>query len=789
MKIAVQHPEDKIIFMDTEWRRHTLPRLGFKSASPISTPLERIQTFREQYSLNNLLYIKADINSKRLEEVIRVEKPVVIYHLAQQPSAPYSMKGTDEAIFTLQNNESGNMRLLWAVKQFAPAAHIVKLGSFGQYAKSEIDIPEGHFIPEYNGKKAGRPLPFPREADDIYHISKINDSNYVAMACRQWQLRITEIMQSTVFGILTREMSNCPGLYTRLDYDECFGTVVNRFMAQAVAGHPLTVFGTGEQRTGLMPLKDVTESLARFTYDLAAAGEHRIINHVTETHLTVNEIAAAIACVAREKNIIVTTDHVHNPRGENENVKLDYAIETRYIDNYTQRSAFNDVVGETLDVLARNKANIDLQSFTPHISWSGRPDDNRKGKRSAASPGVSPDIEDGKYWDAFRKIYFPSRRINLNPGTLGTLSVPVINSRNQSDGYSNLEASPLGIYQDAQLKLNEIGRLVKELWPSDEFEIVVTPSITQIVNLLSLNLLRRFYTSGSGPYTVVTTYHEHSGGLGCFHHLPEYEVIYLTDDIWNDRVLLAESIAQLQPEVVLFSHVLHDTGVELPVAELCATIRQAAPCCKIIVDAAQSLGLYKIPFSDADVILSSTHKWLYGPHGGGLMWIRHSFAKWLEGMFWNEASNSLVRHIGSFESHGGQDFFLYSGILEALQLYKNTGADIIWKRSCYLGDIARRKIESILEVAGVAYQFLNSPGTNPVISIGFYTYDPYPLYHYLNEHMIHIKCIKNQRVGDTTFHILRIGLPYYETLERVHFAMSEMEYFMQQERKPSATAL
>src|SRR4051812_6937001 len=116
MRLASQHPEDKVIIIDNEWRRDIVTSLGYKSAVPIASAQARLDTFREVHGLNNLVYLKADINSGKLDEVIRIEKPYAIYHLAQQPSAPYSMKGVDEAIFTLQNNEAGNMRLLWAVK-------------------------------------------------------------------------------------------------------------------------------------------------------------------------------------------------------------------------------------------------------------------------------------------------------------------------------------------------------------------------------------------------------------------------------------------------------------------------------------------------------------------------------------------------------------------------------------------------------------------------------------------------------------------------------------------------
>jgi hypothetical protein len=77
-----------------------------------------------------------------------------------------------------------------------PEAHLIKLGSFGEYAQCGLEIPEGYFTPRATpARTADRPVPFPREADDIYHITKIHDTNYSALACRKWDLRVTDVMQ------------------------------------------------------------------------------------------------------------------------------------------------------------------------------------------------------------------------------------------------------------------------------------------------------------------------------------------------------------------------------------------------------------------------------------------------------------------------------------------------------------------------------------------------------------------------------------------------------------------
>ena len=111
----------------------------------------------------------------------------------------------------------------------------MKLGSFGAYAKPGIDIPEGDRTSRSTASRLGAPAPFPRASDDFYHITKINDGNFARLACGKWGLRITDVMQSTVFGATTARTAPTR-LPTRFDYDEIRGTVLNRFVTRRSPG-------------------------------------------------------------------------------------------------------------------------------------------------------------------------------------------------------------------------------------------------------------------------------------------------------------------------------------------------------------------------------------------------------------------------------------------------------------------------------------------------------------------------------------------------------------------------
>ena len=784
MKIAAKHPKTRVVIADNEWRRNIVKSFGFQTLIPIAKPAERIQAFSSIHGQDNLYYVRLDVNTERIEEIIAHEKPHTIFHLAQQCSAPYSMKGIEEALFTVNNNEAGNMRLLWAVRKHVPNAHIIKLGSFGEYAQGGIDIAEGYFFPRHKGIEATKRMPYPREADDIYHISKINDSNYVAMACRVWNLRITDVMQSTIFGFITEEMADCETLYTRCDYDHIFGTVVNRFLTQTVYGHPLTVYGKGNQRTGLMALRDSVNSMVTFIDDIPEAGTHKVVNHVTETNFSINELSATIKDIAAGEGYDVKIIRTHDPRQEQVDTKQEYGIETGYSGHDTLHSPFADVTKEMLRIMERFKGNIAESLFVPSIKWA---DDISKVKKQP-SLFESVRIDDDNYWEFFREQHFQSDRINLNPGTLGTTSAQVKRIRYNQHSSKNMEGYPLGSYEHGRKSHGAINDLCTELWPSPGYQLTVTHSTSQTMNLVALAMLRKLHKIAKGPYRIFTTTHEHEGGIGCFHHLPEYEVYYIEDDVLADPVLMAAKLNELQPHIAFFSHVYYDTGHLAPVEKWMKLVHQVVQEAKIILDVAQSLGLYDVPFGYADVIAGSTHKCLFGPHGGGLMWMKGDFYDWIEGVFWSGHGLGHKPEVIALSIPGGQDFQMYPAIEEALVLFKQTGQDTVLARSSYLRTYFQKKLGEVFTSGGIEHVFLNDNKVSPLVAIAFTDFDPYPLYKYLNDSQVHTKCIKNHPIGGINYHILRIGIPYFETFERLNYVLFEIGRFISEKVLQVSTA-
>lgn len=301
--------------------------------------------------------------------------PDAIVHLAEMPSAAYSMIDVDHCVYTQRNNVIGTLNLLHAIRDEAPQAHLVKLGTMGEYGTPNLDIPEGFFEVEYRGRKDR--LPFPRQAGSWYHQSKVHDSNNVMMACKIWGVRSTDIMQGVVYGTRDGAPAADERFRTRFDFDQCFGTAVNRFCAQAIAGIPLTPFGSGNQRRGFLPLKDSMRCLELALEHPPAPGEYRVINQFEETY-QILELAERVRKVAKDFKIDVAISPIKNPRIESEshyyNPDRQRLLEWGYCPTNDMASELHGMLEDLLPHKGRivEKARV----LDPSIRWDGRKADS-----------------------------------------------------------------------------------------------------------------------------------------------------------------------------------------------------------------------------------------------------------------------------------------------------------------------------------------------------------------------------------------------------------------------------
>ena len=355
---------------DTYFRRDWVAEIGSQSATPVRRMTERIEAFRENHG-KNLLFSRGNITDTNfLMNLFMRFKPEAIVHLAENPSAPYSMIDVEHAIWVHNNNLNGTLNILFAMRDICPEAHLVKLGTMGEYGTPNVDIPEGFFTITYRGREDT--LPFPRQAGSWYHQTKVHDSNNIMMACRLWGLRSTDIMQGVVYGTRIDAMGDDERLLTRFDFDQCFGTAINRFCAQAVIGEPLTPFGKGHQRRGFLPLRDSMQCLTLAVENLPAQGKYRVFNQFEEVY-DLTELAEKVASAANEMGMDARIRNVENPRKELEehyyNPDHKHLLELGYEPTHDMEAELRIVLADL--VKYRSRIESRKEALIPDIRWDG----------------------------------------------------------------------------------------------------------------------------------------------------------------------------------------------------------------------------------------------------------------------------------------------------------------------------------------------------------------------------------------------------------------------------------
>ena len=304
-----------VLIVDNYFRRRACMENDVPALFPVANLAERCRAWREKSGHDIEFRVGNVADYKFLRSSFEEFEPDTVIHYAEQPSGPYSMLGQKEAQFTLQNNLTGTLNVAFAVRETNPNIHIIKLGTMGEYGTPNIDIEEGFIEIEHRGRK-DRFL-FPRQAGSLYHTTKIQDTDLLFFYVRVWGLRVTDLMQGPVYGLFSPEMEENQALYTAFNYDELFGTVLNRFMVQAVAGIPLTVYGKGNQTRGYLNIMDTIQCIRLATETPARNGELRVFNQFTET-FSVNELAEKVRIAGKNVGLDVQIRNVENPRVEAE---------------------------------------------------------------------------------------------------------------------------------------------------------------------------------------------------------------------------------------------------------------------------------------------------------------------------------------------------------------------------------------------------------------------------------------------------------------------------------------
>lgn len=356
----------EVAILDNMVRRVIDVELKSNSVTPIADIYDRVAKWKEITGKTIEVFI-GDLNDYDfLSSVFEQFTPDAFVHYAEQRSAPYSMISRKHAVYTQSNNVLGNLNVLYAIHEFAPDCHLVKLGTMGEYGSPNIDIEEGYIEIEHKGRKDV--LPYPKQPISFYHLSKVHDSHNIMFACKTWGIRATDLNQGVVYGLHTDETRKDPLLYNRLDYDGIYGTALNRFLIQAAVGHDISVYGTGGQTRGFINIMDTVRCIELAINNPAEKGEFRVFNQFTES-FSVLELAEKVKHVADEMGLNANIKHFENPRVEKEEHYFN-AINTNLLDLGLQPYELtDDLLKEMIEIAVEYKDRIRQDNLMNSSSW------------------------------------------------------------------------------------------------------------------------------------------------------------------------------------------------------------------------------------------------------------------------------------------------------------------------------------------------------------------------------------------------------------------------------------
>lgn len=373
--------EHDVAIVDSFQRRSWDHELGAQTLTPIRTLPERLRAWERVTSKSIESFVGDILDYEFLSGVVSEFAPEAVVHLAEQRSAPYSMIDRRHAVFSQVNNVVGTLNVLFAIKEFQPNCHLVKLGTMGEYGTPNIDIEEGFIRIQHNGREDV--LPFPKQPGSFYHLSKVHDSHNIHFCCKIWGIRATDLNQGVVYGTVTNETELDAALVNRFDYDEVFGTALNRFCVQAAIEHPLTVYGKGGQTRGFLDIRDTVRCIELACLHPPTRGEFRVFNQFTE-QFSVLELAEMVRVAGKRLGLNAVIDHLPDPRVEAEehyyNAKHTKLSELGLKPHLLSESLLDSLV----NIAVRHRDRVDTSLLMPRVDWRNSRNDRRAKPATAA---------------------------------------------------------------------------------------------------------------------------------------------------------------------------------------------------------------------------------------------------------------------------------------------------------------------------------------------------------------------------------------------------------------------
>jgi isopenicillin-N epimerase len=278
-------------------------------------------------------------------------------------------------------------------------------------------------------------------------------------------------------------------------------------------------------------------------------------------------------------------------------------------------------------------------------------------------------------WAEVRKQFLiPADRIYLNVGTLGAQPRPVVDAVIEVTRRT-AESVPAGVKWEA------LNRATAALLDCDAAGLAFPRNATEAMNFIANGIE---LTAGDH---IITTNHEHIGGLCCWQlsaarrklDLTQVDITAAPTDSARVFELLTSAVTP-RTKVLSVSHVTFTTGFVMPVKELARWCRERGVI--FVVDGAHPPGLMRISIRgiDPDFYASSPHKWLLAPQGTGLLYMREEWRTRLWPTLASGDWDKLELGAHRFNHLGTMDESRHAGLQAALEFHNTLGPDRIYAR-------------------------------------------------------------------------------------------------------------
>lgn len=372
-----------VTVVDNFSRRTIDVELGCESLTPISTMENRVKRWR-QLTGKKLFFKRVDVarNYHGLHDVLKKLRPDGVVHFAEQRAAPYSMKNTAHKLYTVRNNIMATHNLLAALVDLKLDTHVVHLGSTGVYGYSgdaDFKIPEGYVEAKLSNGEAilSTQILYPADPGSVYHMTKVMDAQLFYFYNKNDGLRITDLHQGVVWGVETEDTALHPELVNRYDYDGDYGTVLNRFIMQGATGHPLTVYGTGEQVRAFIHIQNTVQCIKiALEAPKPSDGRVAVFNQTTE-QLKLIDLAERVAALTGAEMRFYDNPRLEAPSNQ---LRLDNA---QFLDLGLEPITLNDdELTKALTVVYRHKDRVDFKHIICTSTWRHDIEPDHKGVSS-----------------------------------------------------------------------------------------------------------------------------------------------------------------------------------------------------------------------------------------------------------------------------------------------------------------------------------------------------------------------------------------------------------------------